>query len=1210
MSDPATLGLVISVAASVASQLLGPKQPGISSTGPRVGDTGVSSSAYGETIPVNYGTVRVGGNVIWSPGLREVRRTVESEQGKGGGATSTSTTFRYFLDAAVGIGAGPLSKVTRIWANSKLIYDARPGSKTFFKYRTAKIRVYTGTEDQMPDPLMEAEEGVGNVPAYAGLAYVVVENLPLRDFGNGMPQFTFEAAWTGSDEFPKTLLWGNPGSTGDFQGINPNWLDIWPHVLDAQNEVLWAGGGVPVTWSRIDLKAGHIVNQRSMSAGPAGSDLLTNLELPGARSGSVVEGPWLLFVARENPPGGANRSIFRVDKRTFKVVAKTAGVANFNALQMVLFDSLSPLELEPEPAVFGIDTGFAFMLPAEFDDGALLSFQTNAEVDGLPSGAGLNYIAGPDAGGAFWVSANQGANFVGLVRYRVFSGAVSAGGRFGAGVGARYFQEPIGDAVFDIYDGVFGGGTGGLPQVAGMLLDQDTQQLILAVASNALGGYMAKWDIATESIVESVSIAALGADSDFFSFVTNGSLGAGMASLRNQPATKSFYMNAGSSRVYKFEWDSPNGVAGTGFRLEKIDLSALYGLGINTTASHLLTLVAANSLVIRSTSPSGVYRVDLDRVAAGVGDLEDVVTDLCVRSGVSASLVDATALSGISVRGVELSRRGASRDMLDRLSIAYLYDFVESDNGVKFVLRGGASVATVDADDLGAALERLPDSPVRLEERTLQEDEVPFQVDVKFTDVDRDYQAGTTIAKRHKQPGASVASEEPQRLELPVVFSAQEAARTADVQLGVSWIGREKQAGALPPAFLSLEPSDVVTVTREGEPDLLVRLDELEFGGGLVVGFKSSAEDPDVYDSAVEGSSGSGLVEAGFDVPGSVQLRVLDLPLLRDSHARADLTGPYFGVELEAGDFRGATVHQSLDQLSWVQVAALPDYVRGFAVLTSAAALPEHLWYQTDYATSLTVVPLNEASADALESITDAQLLTERNVAVWGSPSGGWEVVKFRDATDNGDGTWTLGGAWIRARRGTGRVAVNGHPAGDTLLLMNPNQQSDSWYRNTYEVGTLGQTRFLRATPLSHPFEAVEFSSFTVTGTDLKPYEVVHVSSQRGVPTANAVRLTWIRQTRVGGTADWADGVTAPNLAETIERYEVVLLGGPAHASPGSEALSKTYNNQVTTSGNDFSAAEQAAAGYALADALQFVIYQHSATVGRGFPRTVTVPGV
>ena len=41
------------------------------------------------------------------------------------------------------------------------------------------MRIYSGSDEQTPDPLIVAKEGTGNVPSYRGLAYVVFERLPL-----------------------------------------------------------------------------------------------------------------------------------------------------------------------------------------------------------------------------------------------------------------------------------------------------------------------------------------------------------------------------------------------------------------------------------------------------------------------------------------------------------------------------------------------------------------------------------------------------------------------------------------------------------------------------------------------------------------------------------------------------------------------------------------------------------------------------------------------------------------------------------------------------------------------------------------------------------------------------------------------------------------------------------------------------------------------
>ena len=51
--------------------------------------------------------------------------------------------------------------------------------------------LYLGSDTQTPDPTMEAALGAGNVPAYRGLAYIVLTDFDLGTSG-AVPQFSFE----------------------------------------------------------------------------------------------------------------------------------------------------------------------------------------------------------------------------------------------------------------------------------------------------------------------------------------------------------------------------------------------------------------------------------------------------------------------------------------------------------------------------------------------------------------------------------------------------------------------------------------------------------------------------------------------------------------------------------------------------------------------------------------------------------------------------------------------------------------------------------------------------------------------------------------------------------------------------------------------------------------------------------------------------------
>jgi hypothetical protein len=135
----------------------------------------------GEGAPVAqlFGRMRLGGQVIWS--TRFVERASTTGGGKGAPPQPSTTTYAYSVSVAIALCEGVISRVGRVWADGVELDQS-----------TVTLRVYPGTEDQMPDPLMEAVEGTGQVPAYRGIAYVVIEDLDLTPFGNRVPQLSFE----------------------------------------------------------------------------------------------------------------------------------------------------------------------------------------------------------------------------------------------------------------------------------------------------------------------------------------------------------------------------------------------------------------------------------------------------------------------------------------------------------------------------------------------------------------------------------------------------------------------------------------------------------------------------------------------------------------------------------------------------------------------------------------------------------------------------------------------------------------------------------------------------------------------------------------------------------------------------------------------------------------------------------------------------------
>lgn len=154
---------------------------GGSARGPRLQDLSVQTSTYGAPIPLQFGTMRVAGSVIWATDL------VEHSQVSGGKAQPTVTRYSYTVSLAVALSSRPIEGIGRIWADGNLLRGAAGDLKV-----GGQLRVHTGFGDQPLDPLLAQAEGVAHSPAYRHTAYVVFEDLELAAFGNRIPSLTFE----------------------------------------------------------------------------------------------------------------------------------------------------------------------------------------------------------------------------------------------------------------------------------------------------------------------------------------------------------------------------------------------------------------------------------------------------------------------------------------------------------------------------------------------------------------------------------------------------------------------------------------------------------------------------------------------------------------------------------------------------------------------------------------------------------------------------------------------------------------------------------------------------------------------------------------------------------------------------------------------------------------------------------------------------------
>ena len=224
----------------------------------------LTGAVEGAPVPRVWGRMRLGGQVIWASDFRETVST----SGGGGKIVRRPTvrSYSYSISLAVALCEGPILGVGRIWADGQEIAPA-----------DLNLRVYTGTEDQLPDPLLQAVQGAEHVPAYRGIAYVVIEDLELGEYGNRVPQLSFEVIRAVAGDGPQSMadhVQGvalMPGS-GEFV-LSPDPI----YVQDAGGAGLLAPDEVPMN---LNSATGLTDLEASLDA--------LGRELPNCRSGLLI----------------------------------------------------------------------------------------------------------------------------------------------------------------------------------------------------------------------------------------------------------------------------------------------------------------------------------------------------------------------------------------------------------------------------------------------------------------------------------------------------------------------------------------------------------------------------------------------------------------------------------------------------------------------------------------------------------------------------------------------------------------------------------------------------------------------------------------------------------------------------------------------------------------------------------------------------------
>ncbi len=1200
--------------------------------GPRLADLRAQTSTYGNMIPKVYGTMRLAGNVIWSTDIKEVKTEKTTTQtssggGKGGGGGKTTTsqttvTYEYFCTLAIAICEGPIDEVIRVWADSKVL------TEDVLSAAQGKYNVHLGDEDQVVDDIMAKYLAAGTIPAYRGMAYVVIEDFPLAEYGNRIPNFTFEVRrsvkFTPSVEDKITDIVIIPGAgemvygtsiqtkqdgyfpvgggftpSGDKKLIN---MHNYEGVADAIVAVDQAIDVLPnLEWVAV------VVTWFATSTDAGACEIIPKVEFHGTTQ--VLPQDWsvagisrasaqvVLQFDADTPTYGGTPS----DHTVVQIVdhLKTKGL-NVMLYPMVFVDTITPV---PKPWRGRIEPANATDAASWFTKtngyNAFISHYANLvknKVDAFVIGSELIGMTGFTDTPGNYPAVNQLVSLAATVK-GIMGGSTdityaadwseyhSTGGWFN--LDPLWASANIDFVGIDSYFPI----TEDLPQI------QITEELIQEYWEKGEG-----WDYYYTDSVARTGQTSYGGDPTYAwknlehwwnSTHTNPDMSGtswtakmkpvwftefGFPSVdgcANQPNV--FYDPTSAESFY------PRGSKGRiDFQAQREALNAtLDYLEARGSQSGKSDLVPRRFVWTWDARPFSFWP-DLEGVwqdsilwatghwvqgKLGNSTLGAIVAELLQAAGLTASDYDVSRLTD-TVEGFIIDRPITVRNALEFLTTGYFFDVVESDGILKCVPRGNESVKAVPEDDL------LPSNKKGvqdiLEINYAQELELPQRVNVTYLDRPFNYDPVTQTSQRQ-----TVRAVDQVTMNLPIVMGATLAKKIADITLYGTWKERTSFQLKLPPRYVRIEPTDVITVTVNGVGhEMRVVKTDMEANGVMKV--NAVAEDISSYDFYTPPGETSSNIQPPVLVPETIAQFIDAPPLPTDTVPNQGLLR--VGVAADGPNWNGSAVYRSDDGgeaggNTFTLLAGLDGAATFGAIITNLPAGPFEAW---DTVNEVEVI----LTSGSLTSVNELAVLNGANAALIGD-----ELVQFQNAQLIGESTYKLT-KLLRGRQGT-EWAIDGHAAGDRFVLITP-----ALYTTAIANNLIGRQLYYKAVSVGNTLSTTDEEAFTYTGRNLKPFAPVHVEGSRD--GSGNLTIDWIRRSRVD--SEWRDGVGIP-LGEESEAYEVDILDG--------STVVRTI--EVTSATASYSAADQTTDFGSPQSSIDVKVYQLSAVVGRGYAAEATI---
>ena len=1178
----------------------------------------LTNSGEGNAISQLYGRMRMSGQVIWASDFLETSSTTTSGGGKGGPAQpkTTTTSYSYSVSLALAVCEGEIVRIGRVWADGEELARG-----------DLNMRVYKGTPDQLPDPLMEAVEGQGVVPAYRGTAYVVIEDLALERFGNRVPQFSFEVVrpeqpgqWDAEDELTRAVqgVALMPGS-GEYALATRavNYVDAtqgrWSAIvntpageadfsvsLDALSDELPHCEAVSliVSWFGDDLRCGHCT-------------LRPKVEHKDARGENMI---WT--------SGGIGRAA------ALQVpMAGDRPVYGGTPADLSVIEAVQALQEAGQAVMF-----YPFILMDQVAGNTLTDPYSDAETQpALPWRGRITLSKAPGVEGSTEGAAAEEAAedaFFGSVTASDFSATVMPDQ-------PGYYTGPSDEWSFSrfiLHNAALCRAAGGVEafcigsEMRGMTqIRAEANRFVFVERLVALAAEV-------RAILPDAKISYAADWSEYFGYQPQDGTGDRYFHLDPLWADDNIdfigidnymplsdwrdgeaHLDAVWEDIYNLDYLQGNVAGGEGYDwfYHSPDAAAAQIRTQITDDTHGEPWVWRYKDIRNWWENPHHERIGGTRVAEATAweprsqpfwfteyvwawdarpypvfpnavgtwsDGENYPRGHWINGRTSsrslASVVrEVCARAGLgdvdtddlygTVRGYVIDDVSDARSALQPLMLRYGFDAIERDGVLRFVMRSGRGGVTLDAEQLAIS----PDLDGRTEQAREAEAELAGRVRLRFVETDGNFDVLSEEAVLPDDATHAVSTSE-----LPLAMTRPEGRQVVERWLAEARDARDTIRLALPPSQVSVGAGDVIEVPADQfEGAGLFRVDRVEMGAMQLL--EAVRIEPDVY------------------VPSELSD---ELASVNEFVPPVPLTSTFLDLPLMTGDEVPHAPHLAVTGTPWPgSVAVYQSSTEADFALNSVLAARASIGFtQTPLFRARTGLIDRGAQLEVqmmhgtLASVSDGAFLSGANlVAIGDGSSDRWELVQFRDAELLAPGRYLLSHR-LRGQLGTDALAPDVWPVGSWVVALNGAPQQIELLSSLRRVA---QT--YRIGPARRSLEDPSYEQVTLAfdGNGLRPYAPVHLVRSAA---AGGMQFTWIRRTRIDGDS-W-DLPDVP-LGEEAESYTV-------RVSIGSDVVREETVSQPLWVYQD---AARLADG--VGDVFDVAVAQNSARYGAGLFRNLLV---